>query len=204
MKFDKPITNARYLLGAVGEGVIGLRIEGSKDHVASREKKTISTPARMLKAMRQSDPMPDGTPPTMVVSRAVMARDCLLRRANPKHPEKIDRFILGVMAAALEHDASNASNGRAQPMFARREALAAHLEVPEHFVSQSFERLNKLGILGPERNAGAHDTTRGGMMGGPAAGWSGSIRDVNVGKLTSYLDESPLIAHPMNKKRSYP
>lgn len=190
MKLDKPIANAFHLLGAIGSGKVGFRIEQSMDHVARRERLEVPTPKHMLKALGQTNPMEDGSVPTMKIKRAIMARDCALRRSNPKHPEKIDRFILGVMAIAVE-DSKAADNGKLPSLFVRKEALAAHLEVPEHFVAQSFERLNKLGILGPEHNIGAHDTTRGGMMGGSAAGWNGSTRNVNMQALLAHLEASP-------------
>lgn len=190
MKLDKPILNAFHLLGAIGSGKVGFRIDKSMDHIVRREPVEVPTPKHMLKALGQTNPMEDGSAPTMRVKRAIMARDCALRRSNPKHPEKIDRFILGVMAIAVE-DSKAANNDKLPSLFVRKEALAAHLEVPEHFVAQSFERLNKLGILGPEQNVGAHDTTRGGMMGGPAAGWNGSTRDVNMGALLAHLQAAP-------------
>lgn len=190
MKLDKPFDNAFHLLGAIGSGKLGFRVGGSMDHVTRQEAKSITTPNHLLKTMGQTNPMEDGSEPTMRIKRAIVARDCALRRSNPKHPEKIDRFILGVMACAMENNDEKSPENKLS-LFVRKEALAAHLEVPEHFVAQSFERLNKLGILGPERNSGASDTNRGGMMAGSLSGWSGSIRYVNMEKLVSYLDSMP-------------
>lgn len=202
MKLDKPFSSAAHLLGAIGTDPVGFRIERSKDHVVRREPATVRTPSFLLQARGQSNPMPDGSVATMQISRAIYARDCLLRRANPKHPEKIDRFILGVIAVAIEEGKAK-NQGEIPSLFVRKEGLAAHLEVPEHFVAQAFERLNKLGLVGPERNTGAHDTNRGGMMGGSAKGWSGSTRDVNAEKVLAYLQHAPVDNLPL-KKRATP
>lgn len=112
------------------------------------------------------------------------------RRANPRHPELIDVFVLDLLkrVRAESDDA----------IFVRREAIAAHLEVPEHFVSQAFERLNKRGILGPESNELPHDIYRGPEAGAGHSGWTGSIRYVN----TERLDE--LIATPGPRVPSIP
>jgi hypothetical protein len=99
------------------------------------------------------------------------------RRANPRHPELIDGFVLGLLKRARAESTDL--------IFVRREALAAHLEVPEHFVSQALERLNKRGILGPESNELPHDIYRGEPE--SHSGWTGSIRYVNTERLDSLL-----------------
>ena len=117
------------------------------------------------------------------------------RRSNPRHPELIDGFVLSLLVRALEESSPGAG------FFVRREALARHLEVPEHFVSESFERLNKRGFLGPERNQGPHDTHRDLPAGVPwTSGWSGSIRDVRMGRLQAYADESRRLSAPRRAK----
>lgn len=99
------------------------------------------------------------------------------RRANPRHPELIDGFVLGLLKRARAESA--------ELLFVRREAIAAHLEVPEHFVSQAFERLNKSGILGPESNELPHDIVRGEHAG--HSGWTGSVRYANNDCLDALL-----------------
>lgn len=107
------------------------------------------------------------------------------RRSNPRHPELIDAFVLSLLVRAL-HEAPAGT-----ALFVRREAVAEHLEVPEHFVSEALERLNKRGILGPERNVGAHDTHRDGLFGSHwASGWSGSVRHVRLDRLEAYAEQS--------------
>lgn len=96
-----------------------------------------------------------------------------LRRANPREPELIDEFIVQLLLRARQDGP--------EPIFVRREALAAHLAVPEHFISQSLERLNKRGLLGPESNSLPHDVARGPRASG--SGWTGSLRYANLGRL---------------------
>ena len=96
-------------------------------------------------------------------------------------PELIDGFVLSLLKRAREESSD--------PIFVRREAIAAHVEVPEHFVSQAFERLNKRGILGPESNALPHDIARGPDAG--HSGWNGSIRYVNNAALDALLARAP-------------
>lgn len=114
------------------------------------------------------------------------------RRSNPHHPEKIDGFVLDLLARAYREDA-------AAYTFVRREAIAAHLEVPEHFVDQAFERINKLGILGPAQNGvNPDDVARGVDRSAPGwrtpggghvgSGWNGTLRTVDMAKLGAYLE----------------
>jgi hypothetical protein len=102
-----------------------------------------------------------------------------LRRANPRHPALIDQFIVDLLVRARTEGPGS--------FFVRREALAAHLEVPEHFVSQSLERLNKRGLLGSEHNALPHDVARGPHASG--SGWSGSVRDANLEHIDAMVAE---------------
>lgn len=99
------------------------------------------------------------------------------RRANPRHPELIDGFVLDL----LKRVRTESSDG----IFVRREAIAAHLEVPDHFVSQAFERLNKRGILGPVSNQLPHDIYRDGS--GMHSGWNGSLRYVVLERLDALM-----------------
>lgn len=103
------------------------------------------------------------------------------RRPNPRHPELIDGFILRLLRQVRAEST--------EPIFVRREALAAHLEVPDHFVSQAFERLNKRGILGPENNSLPHDIYRNGV--GVGSGWNGSLRYVELEKLDLLMAREP-------------
>lgn len=103
------------------------------------------------------------------------------RRANPRHPELIDGFVLGLLKRVRAESAD--------AIFVRREAIAAHLEVPDHFVSQAFERLNKQGILGSEDNRLPHDIYRNGS--GLGSGWNGSLRYVDLVKLDALISQSP-------------
>lgn len=111
------------------------------------------------------------------------ARHPHLRRPNPKHPERVDDAILGLLAKAfLEEGATS--------VFIRREGVAAHLNVPEHTVSQSLERLNKRGLVGPEVNRPAHDSNRDTY--GDLSGWSGSIRHAQAVALEALFNASDI------------
>lgn len=112
------------------------------------------------------------------------------RRPNPRHPELIDGFVLGLLKRVRAESPDT--------IFVRREAIAAHLEVPEHFVSQAFERLNKQGILGPEDNQLPHDIYRAGGY----SGWNGSLRYVVLERLDALMP--PVSAKSASRTRVRP
>lgn len=91
-----------------------------------------------------------------------------LRRSNPRDPASIDRAIEQLLIHAIVIE-------QCEQVMVRREGIAAWLKVPEHFVSQSLERLNKQGLVGPEINRGPHDSRRD-PWGGTTSAWHGSIR----------------------------
>lgn len=117
-------------------------------------------------------------PPTEIVhTHFEKGRPESLRRPNPGAGllRDLDDLVIRVMLKAAFPTA--ASNTMAT-LAVRREGLAQHFNVPEHFISQTLERLNKAGIVGQESNTSAHDTNRS-AWGGTQSGWSGSVRYVN-------------------------
>ena len=118
-------------------------------------------------------------------TRTVGARVPYLRRANPRRPEQVDEAIVELLRRAVVDE-------RCESLMIRREGIAAWLKVPEHSVSQSLERLNKQGLVGPEQNHAPHDNNRGHGWGGSESGWCGSIRYARMERLRSLFEiEAP-------------
>lgn len=115
------------------------------------------------------------------VTSRVWARFRDPRRPNPRHPERIDDFILGLLATCILDEGADAA-------FVRREGIAKYLDVPEHAVSQSLERLNKRGFLGPERNTPPLESNRSTTQGGRDAAWQGSMREPRMDVLAEFFD----------------
>jgi hypothetical protein len=115
------------------------------------------------------------------LSTGIYARHKRLRRSNPRHAEQLDDFILGLLVLACDVE-------RQLPVV-RREGIAMFLNVPEHAVSQSLERLNKLGLLGPEKNSPPPGSDRHRTEGADHSGWQGSTRLVRWERLQRYLAE---------------
>jgi hypothetical protein len=106
------------------------------------------------------------------------------RRPNPGASKalQIDDRIVDLMVHAVVKEKASAS------LLIRKEALAEFFNVPEHFVAQSLERLNKRGLIGPEHNSPLHDSNRQNKFwGGSASGWSGSYRYANPDKLMALI-----------------
>lgn len=119
--------------------------------------------------------------PTLGSKSRNAERASTLRRANPARPEAIDDFVLGLMVQVRRHNRTPSGL-----FFVRREAIAQHLEVPEHFVEQALGRLRQRGLLRTAQNQPLHDTNRA-PWGGSAGGWAGSTWPMNLDKLDAYI-----------------
>ena len=111
-----------------------------------------------------------------------------LRRANPKHPEAIDDFVVALLKRARREQPA------AKELVVRREGIAAWLKVPEHFVDQALERLKQQGLLATAINQAAHDSPRAGIWGGPNSAWSGSVWRVHDEALDALLAQDVSLA----------
>lgn len=131
------------------------------------------------------------------VERALQARDCALRHANPSRPERIDRFIVSVIVAGMDELKEK------RVLRVCKEGLANHLEVPEHLVAQSLERLNKLGLVGPERNVPPMDSSRSNMGSALASDsqWAPSYRFIREEGVIAYL-RGPGLSEPRSPSLS--
>lgn len=189
----KPIFSAADVLFG---GTSGNRRENNKNTVVAGIAITlIKRSEKALEALRAIG-HPDGHVPIKRVRKVIKARAPYLRRANPRHPEQIDEAIVELL-----HKAVFVEN--CKTLQVRREGIAAWLKVPEHSVSQSLERLNKRGLVGPERNLGPHDSMRDRGWGGTASAWGGSIRDVRMDRLLE-LFEAETVDGPKHRKSTGP
>lgn len=122
----------------------------------------------------------------------IKRRPPVLRRPNVTAAKalQLDEKIIDLMAQALlvevpavlkRHPKSSSA-----PLFVRREGLGLHFGVPDHVISQCFERLNKRGLLSAETNRPAHDSTRD-PWGGTDSAWTGSIRYIHHDKLAELV-----------------
>lgn len=135
---------------------------------------------------------PEGKVPVKRMLETLKTRQPYLRRANPRRPEQVDEAIVELLRRAVVDGCES--------LMIRREGVAAWLKVPEHSVSQSLERLNKQGLVGPEENHAPHDNNRGHGWGGSESGWCGSIRYARMDRLRSLFD----IEAPVPTKRPRP
>lgn len=115
------------------------------------------------------------------ITSRVWARFRDPRRPNPRHPERIDDFVLGLLAICILEEGADAA-------FVRREGIAKYLDVPEHLVSQSFERLNKRGFLGPEKNTPPPESHRSKAHDGRDSAWQGSMREPRMDVLAEFFE----------------
>lgn len=88
-----------------------------------------------------------------------------LRRANPRHPERVLEAVERLLDAAL------AQGQVFVGWYVTKEALAARLRIPEHFVARAFQQLNQRGRLSRGSNTAPHDSTRD-IWGGHDSAWA--------------------------------
>lgn len=147
--------------------------------VVGRSTTTLSAPQPATAAwLRRMGVAPEEGPARIAGDVRARVRDP--RRPNPRRPESVDEFILGLLALCIRDEGADA--------FVRREGIARYLQVPEHVVSQSLERLNKRSFLGPERNAPPPGSHRSTARPGRDSAWQGSIREPRMDVLAAYFD----------------
>jgi len=118
--------------------------------------------------------------PEFRLAGPVLARARTLRRPNARDPRRIDDFILGLLVLALRESGEG--------IVVRREGIAQFLGVPDHAVSLSLERLNKLGVLAQEHNAPPAGSDRHAREGDDNSAWQGSTREVRWDRLRGLLE----------------
>lgn len=88
-----------------------------------------------------------------------------LRRSNPKSHQAVYLAVLELLDSALAQGLVEVG------WYVTKEAFAAQLSVPEHFIATAFMRLNREGRLTQGRNWAPHDSTRD-RWGGWDSAWS--------------------------------
>lgn len=192
-----PNVTAISLLAANGVGMSGFRLGKDLDRklVAVQVQVVRRSEAAMTFLRERQGP---DVAAEVRIKKRVMERHQTPRRPNPtkKQALDLDESILDLMmhAVAVENASSN--------LIVRREALGAFFNVPDHFVSQSLERLNKRGLVGPESNQPAHDSNRyQNLWGGSSSGWAASHRYASIDKLKELAETIYRVAAPVRKPR---